>query len=177
MTRPISRRNWRSLGPNTRRMRNLRLGRNGWVTSADLPVIAQLLIREPKIPPDGLLPFRPKRARPYLYSKEDIKRLLAATLEMPCRYAHCKLRPWTYYCLFGLLSVSGLRLGEARNLKLPDIDFDAAVLTIRGTKFGKNPLVPMHTSTCTVLQELYQTPSAILRGSGGISLSVRVPTG
>ena len=105
-----------------------------------------------QIPPDGLLPFRPKRARPYLYSKEDIERLLAATLEMPCRYAHCKLRPWTYYCLFGLLSVSGLRLGEARNLKLSDIDFDAAVLTIRGTKFGKTRLVPMHASTCTVLR-------------------------
>src|SRR5208282_5004087 len=71
-----------------------------------------------------ILAFRPKRARPYLYSKEDIQRLLSAALEMPCRYARCKLRPWTYYCLFGLLSVSGLRLGEARNLKLSDIDFD-----------------------------------------------------
>ncbi len=39
-----------------------------------------------QIPPDGLLPFRPKRARPYLYSKEDIQRLLSAALEMPCRY-------------------------------------------------------------------------------------------
>ncbi|WP_370906511.1 tyrosine-type recombinase/integrase [Ensifer sp. WSM1721] len=55
---------------------------------------------------------------------------------MPCRYTRCRLRPWTYYCLFGLLSVSGLRIGEARNLKVSDIDFDAAVLTIRGTKFG-----------------------------------------
>jgi integrase/recombinase XerD len=106
-----------------------------------------------QIPPDGLLPFRPKRARPYLYSKEDIQRLLSAALEMPCRYTHCKLRPWTYYCLFGLLSASGLRLGEARNLKLSDIDFDAAVLTIRGTKFGKSRLVPMHASTSTVLQD------------------------
>jgi len=52
-----------------------------------------------------------------------------------------------------LLSVSGLRLGEARNLKLSDIDFDAAVLTIRGTKFGKTRLVPMHASTCTVLRD------------------------
>jgi integrase/recombinase XerD len=106
-----------------------------------------------QIPPDGLLPFRPKRARPYLYSKEDIQRLLSAALEMPCRYTRCKLRPWTYYCLFGLLSVSGLRLGEARNLKLSDIDFDAAVLTIHGTKFGKSRLVPMHASTCAVLQD------------------------
>ena len=28
-----------------------------------------------QLPPNGLLPFRPKRARPYLYSKEDIQRL------------------------------------------------------------------------------------------------------
>lgn len=40
---------------------------------------------------------------------EGIQRLLSAALEMPCRYTRCKLRPWTYYCLFGLLSVSGLR--------------------------------------------------------------------
>lgn len=106
-----------------------------------------------QIPPDGLLPFRSKRARPYLYSKDDIQRLLSAALEMPCRYTRCKLRPWTYYCLFGLLSVSGLRLGEARNLKLSDVDFDAAMLTIRGTKFGKSRLVPMHASTCAVLQD------------------------
>ncbi|RJT19651.1 integrase [Mesorhizobium waimense] len=106
-----------------------------------------------QIPPEGLLPFRPKRARPYLYSKEDIQRLLSAALEMPCQYTRCKLRPWTYYCLFGLLSVSGLRLGEARNLKLSDIDFDAAVLTIRGTKFGKSRLVPTRASTCAVLQD------------------------
>ena len=33
-----------------------------------------------QIPPDGLLPFRPKRARPHLYSKEDIQRLLSAAL-------------------------------------------------------------------------------------------------
>jgi len=41
---------------------------------------------------------------------------------MPCRYEFGKLRPWTYHCLFGLLSVSGLRLGEARNLELQDVD-------------------------------------------------------
>lgn len=106
-----------------------------------------------QIPPNGLLPFCPKRARPYLYSKEEIQQLLSAALTMPSRYTRCRLRPWTFYCLFGLLSVSGLRLGEARNLKLADVDLDAAVLTIRGTKFGKSRLVPMHASTCRVLQD------------------------
>ena len=101
----------------------------------------------------GLLPFQPKRARPYLYSDEEIKRLLRAALEMPHRYERGALLPWVYSCLFGLLSVTGLRLGEARNLELQDVDLEAGVLTIRGAKFGKTRLVPLHASTCQVLAE------------------------
>lgn len=106
-----------------------------------------------QIPAQGLLPFQPKRARPYLYSNAEIRRLLRAALTMPCRYERGNLRPWVYYCLFGLLSVSGLRLGEARNLALHDVDLKAAVLTIRGAKFGKTRLVPLHGSACEVLAE------------------------
>lgn len=106
-----------------------------------------------QIPPPGLLPFQPQRARPYLYSDDEIRRLLSAALKMPCRYERGALRPWTYHGLFGLLSVAGLRLGEARNLQLKDVDLKAAVLTIRGTKFGKSRLVPLHASTCKVLAD------------------------
>ena len=105
-----------------------------------------------QIPPPGLLPFQPKRARPYLYSDEEIERLMRAALKMPCRYERGELRPWVYYCLFGLLSVSGLRLGEARNLELQDVDLKTGVLTIRGAKFGKTRLVPLHASTCQALR-------------------------
>jgi integrase len=105
------------------------------------------------IPAQGLLPFQPRRARPYLYSDEEIRNLLSAARGMPCRFERGKLRPWVYYCLFGLLSVSGLRLGEARNLELRDVDLKAAVLTIRDTKFSKTRLVPLHASTCAVLAE------------------------
>jgi integrase/recombinase XerD len=72
-----------------------------------------------QIPLEGLLPYRPKRARPYLYSDEEIRRLLHAALALP---GNGGLRPWTYRCLFGLLSVSGLRISEARQLELQDID-------------------------------------------------------
>ena len=106
-----------------------------------------------QIPPQGLLPFQPKRARPYLYSDDEVRNLLHAALKMPCRWERGKLRPWIYHCLFGLLSVSGLRLGEARNLELQDVDLKAAVLTIRGAKFGKTRLVPLHDSTCGVLAD------------------------
>jgi site-specific recombinase XerD len=104
-----------------------------------------------QIPSQGLLPFQPKRARPFLYSDDNIRSLLHAALGMECRYERGKLRPWVYYCLFGLLSVSGLRLGEACNLELQDVDLKAAVLTVRCAKFGKDRLVPLHRSTCAVL--------------------------
>jgi integrase/recombinase XerD len=103
-----------------------------------------------QIPPPGLLPYRPKRARPYLYSDQEIEALLRAALQLP---THGRLRPWTYHCLFGLLSVSGLRVGEAQNLELRDVDLKAGVLTIRGAKFGKSRLVPLHASTRSVLAD------------------------
>jgi integrase len=106
-----------------------------------------------EVPPQGLLPFHPKRARPYIYSDDEIRRLLRAALDMPYRFERGKLRPWTFYCLFGLLSVSGLRIGEARSLELRDVDLEAGVLTIRGAKFGKTRLVPLHASTCRVVAD------------------------
>ncbi|MFQ5757782.1 MAG: tyrosine-type recombinase/integrase [Acidiferrobacterales bacterium] len=106
-----------------------------------------------QIPAPGLLPFQPKRARPYLYSKQEIEALLDAALHMPHRYQSGALLPWVYYCLFGLLSVTGLRLGEARNLELDDVDLTAGVLTVRGAKFGKTRLVPLHDSACQVLAD------------------------
>lgn len=101
-----------------------------------------------EIPPEGLLPYRPKRARPYLYSTKEIQGLLRAALSLP---ACGGLRPWTYHCLLGLLSVTGLRLGEARNLEVQDVDLKAGVLTIRNAKFGKTRLIPLHPSTRRVL--------------------------
>jgi integrase/recombinase XerD len=101
-----------------------------------------------EIPPFGLLRFRSQRARPYLYSEDEIRRLLEAALKMESPH---RLQPHTYCCLFGLLAVSGLRVGEAINLQTQDVDWLNGVLTIRGAKFGKSRLVPLHPSTRAVL--------------------------
>ena len=76
--------------------------------------------------------------------------MLRATLALP---GTSELRRRTYYCLFGLLSVSGLRISEARDLELQDVDLPAGVLTIRGAKFGKSRLIPLHASTRRVLAD------------------------
>ncbi|MFL9989540.1 tyrosine-type recombinase/integrase [Paraburkholderia sediminicola] len=70
---------------------------------------------------------------------------------MQYRYERGALRPRAFYCLFGLLSVSGMRLSEALNLELRDVDLAEGVLTIRGAKFGKDRLLPLHASTCKAL--------------------------
>ena len=63
-----------------------------------------------------------------------------------------------------LLSVSGLRLEEARNLELQDVDLQSAVLTIRSGKFGKSRLVPLHRSTLDVLADYLARRSRFAAG-------------
>jgi integrase len=103
-----------------------------------------------EVPPLGLLPYQPPRAQPYFYSDDEIRTLLKAA---KARTSIDPLRPWTYHCLFGLLAVTGLRLGEALNFRTGDMDWSEGILTIRGAKFGKSRLVPVHASTCKVLAD------------------------
>jgi integrase/recombinase XerD len=96
-----------------------------------------------QVPPPDLLRFRPRRARPYLYTEQDIERLMAAARTLRPAGG---LRGLTYATLLGLLSVTGLRISEALSLRLADVDCQAGLLTIRNTKFGKSRLVPLHPS-------------------------------
>jgi integrase len=89
-----------------------------------------------EVPPLGLLPYQPPRAQPYFYSDQEIRTLLKAAKTRP---SIDPLRPWTYHCLFGLLAVTGLRLGEALNLRTVDMDWSEGILTIRGGQVRKVP--------------------------------------
>ncbi|KQW49536.1 MULTISPECIES: tyrosine-type recombinase/integrase [unclassified Roseateles] len=113
-----------------------------------------------EIPPSGLLPHRSTRARPYLYSDEEVQRLLNAALQLPTRWHSTPLRPWEFHCLFGLLSTTGMRISEALNLHVADVDLDQALLTIRGAKLGNTRLVPLHASTARVLADYLQRRQA-----------------
>src|SRR5271157_2387536 len=114
-----------------------------------------------EIPPLGLLKFRSQRATPYLYSGDEIRRLLEAALQMNTHY---ELQRHTYYCLFGLLAVTGLRVGEAIRLQPQDMDLSEGILTVRGTKFGKSRLVPVAPSTRAVLRQYAKRRDRFLAG-------------
>jgi len=49
-----------------------------------------------EIPPLGLLPHRSKRAKPHIYTENEIRRLLDAALELPVIWPSTSLRPWVF---------------------------------------------------------------------------------
>lgn len=102
-----------------------------------------------EIPPMGLLPYRTKRATPYIYSDEEIEQLLNAAKNLPPLTG---LRPWTYYTFFGLIAVTGMRISEIIHLECGDIDLDQMLLTVRLTKFNKSRLIPLDPSTVKKLK-------------------------
>jgi len=106
-----------------------------------------------EIPPSGLLPYRYHRKPPYLYSDEEIRQLIEAAQKLPSTIG---LRPHTYSTLFGLLTVTGMRIHEPIHLDRKDVDLVQGVLTIHQTKFGKSRLVAIHPSTRRILQAYEQ---------------------
>ena len=73
-----------------------------------------------EIPPDGLLPYRPKRARPYLYSDEEIRRLLRAALALPAQRVSCGRGP-TIVCS-GCSASLACASAKRATLELQDVD-------------------------------------------------------
>jgi integrase len=99
-----------------------------------------------EVPPSGLFPARSHRATPYLYSDAEI-----AALMMAARQFRSPLRAATVETLIGLLTVTGLRIGEALRLDRDDVDLAAGVLRISATKFGKSRDIPLHPTTVEAL--------------------------
>jgi integrase/recombinase XerD len=115
-----------------------------------------------EIPPAELLPHRYRRRAPYLYTNREVQKILAATLEL---YPPSGLSRWTYHTLIGLLSATGMRPGEALNLKLKDIDLKECVLTVRSSKFDKSRWVVIHPSTRNAMARYLRHRERCLAGS------------
>ncbi len=79
---------------------------------------------------------------PYIFSDKEMAALFKQV--DACHYCACvPLRHRIMPLLFRLLYGCGLRISEALNLKLQDVDLDTGVLTIVDGKFNKDRLVPM----------------------------------
>ena len=86
---------------------------------------------------------------PYIYSEDEIKRLLEAANSRE----HCNLSSSTCRTLLLLLYGAGLRISEALSLDLADVDLEAGLLRIRNSKFYKTRIVPTGSDLTRVLRD------------------------
>jgi integrase/recombinase XerD len=107
-------------------------------------------VPETEIPDRGLITYA-RRPRPYIFSEEEIERLIASALT--CGPAD-SLRRYTLATVIGMLAATGLRVGEALRLKDEEVKLDElpARLVIRDTKFHKSRIVPLHATVAGMLR-------------------------
>lgn len=87
------------------------------------------------------LPKLPPQQTPYIYSTNEIRRLLGATACLSI--GHSPQVPAMYRTLLLLLYGTGMRIGETLRLTLQDVDLAERIITVRCTKFFKTRLVPI----------------------------------
>ena len=97
-----------------------------------------------EVPPQGLIPKTRRRPRPYIYTDEEVADIVATAARLPSPH---HLRGPTHATLFGLLAVTGLRVGETLGLDDSDVDTHGTLLHIRHAKNGKNRSIPI--TACT----------------------------
>lgn len=109
-----------------------------------------------QVPPGRLLPARPSRTAPYIYSPEQIRALLSAAgqLRPPIRAA-------TFTTLIALMAATGIRTGEAIGLDVTSLDRAAATLRVTG-KYGKTRLLPLHPGVLDGLTGYLDTRARLL---------------
>jgi integrase len=85
----------------------------------------------------------PQRGRTWAYARLSVVRRFATL-----RTSH---QAATFQTLIALLSVTGMRVGEAIALDRDDFDAINGIITIRNAKFGKSRELPLHPSTVAAL--------------------------
>lgn len=102
-----------------------------------------------EIPTGNPFAFRKSRPIPYIYTTDEIARILDAAERLRHQRPN-PLRRELYVTMFGLIAATGLRVSEAITLRVDDV-WPEGVLHVRETKFCKSRLVPMHPTVVEAL--------------------------
>lgn len=101
------------------------------------------------IPPSGVFGPAYRRLPVHLYTPEEISALWDAAATLPPQDS---LRSGTFQTLLGLLACTGLRISEALQLRLEDVDATAGTITIRRSKGGQSRCLPLLPDALGALQ-------------------------
>src|SRR5260370_6130958 len=87
------------------------------------------------------IPKRPQPFVPYIYSREELRRLLKGARTYQNNRG--RLAPFVVQTLLLFLYGTGLRVRESLALTQADVDLSTGVVTVRESKFFKSRLVPL----------------------------------
>jgi integrase len=119
-------------------------GRKAVTLGNEFGVIRQLCLyrrrRDPSsyVPEHALAPIKESIFLPYIFSHDEVRRLLAAATSHQGRFIGAPM----LRALVLVLYCTGLRLGEAVRLRVADVDLDPGSLLIRHSK-GRSRIVPI----------------------------------
>src|SRR5260370_1211770 len=134
-------------------------GCGGWLRTSDPAT---------EIPPRGVFPGYGRRPAPFIFTDGDIAAMHAA-----CG----SLRPWfrseTYTALFGLIAVTGVRVGEALAIPSGGIDLDAGLLAVRPARSRCERILPLHPTTLAALPQYEELPAPKHPNATTFFLSIR----
>lgn len=121
-----------------------------------------------EIPPRPLPSIAYTRPLPYIFSGQEIERLIQAAAQLA---PVGSLRPLTFSTLFGVLACTGLRISEALSLRLDDFRPDG--LIIRETKFLKSRRVPLHETAVCALNRYLERRLHVVSKSEHLFISLK----
>lgn len=118
-------------------------------------------------PLPAVLPRPAARVRPYIYSREELRRLLAAVDSLQEGYrGYRRLESITLRTIVLLMYGSGLRVSETLALNRADVDLERFLVTVRASKFFRSRLVPVGKDLTQVLSSYAARATASLLQSG-----------
>jgi integrase len=100
-----------------------------------------------EIPPRGVFPGQGKRPAPFIFTGEQLAAMIAG-----CAVLRPAMRASACTALFGLIAVTGIRIGEALAIPAGGIDLDAGLLPVAPAKTRCQRILPLHPTTVTALR-------------------------
>jgi integrase/recombinase XerD len=129
------------------------VGRKAVTVANEFGVLRQLCLyrrrRDPSsyVPEHALAPVKASIFLPYIFSHEEVHRILAAASSHRGRF----IWPAMLHTLILVVYCTGLRLGEAVRLRTGDVDLDRGVLMIRHSK-GRSRIVAIRADLISELR-------------------------
>lgn len=89
-----------------------------------------------------------ERQAPYIYSDDEVKKLLECCKKSSSAY---EIERYSYFIWYGLMAVTGMRISEVERLNRADLNLAEGLITVWNSKFGKSRNIPLHSSTLQIL--------------------------